>query len=136
MLGIVLSMMGTAVGWGLFVFSSVQDVDALLWAVTSAAGLGAGVGAVLAWIRLDRETWWSILIKLLTAFVVGIGGAWAGYEFGSQQEVECCAMPDISPITYTAFGATVAANVAVIVVSLIWDSVARRRYRRLMDGTV
>ena len=111
-LGVVLSFMGIAIAWGLFIFFGVQSLDVWLWSLYSGAGLGAGTAAFVAWLHIDRETG---LVLLATAVVVvgaGIVGAWGGFEYGSNVEIECCAMPTKSPVYYTALGSAAAANIA------------------------
>ena len=111
-LGVILSMTGIAIAWSLFVFFGGRSVDTWLASLFFGAGLGAGIAAFVAWLHLDRE---NNLLLALTALVVicaGIGGAWGGYEYGSAQEIECCAMPTVSPVYYTALGSAVVANIA------------------------
>ena len=111
-LGVVLSMTGIAVAWSLFVFFGGRSVETWLGSLFLGAGLGAGISAFAAWLHLDRE---NNLLLGLTALVVigaGIGGAWGGYQYGSAQEVKCCAMPTVSPVYYPALGSAVIANLA------------------------
>ena len=42
--------------------------------------------------------------------LAAIAGAWGGFQYASVQEVPCCAKADITPITYTVLGASVAAT--------------------------
>ena len=117
-LGAVLSMIGIAVAWALFIFFGGQSSLTWLSSLYFGAGLGAGSGAFVAWLHLDQE---DNLVLALTAIVVvggGILGAWGGFEYGSTIEVECCAMPTKSPIYYTALGSTAAANAAAIAVAV------------------
>ncbi len=89
--------------------------------------MGAGIAAFVAWLHIDRE---NGLVLGLTALVVigsGILGAWGGYEYGSAQEVECCAMPTVSPIYYTALGSAVVANVAGVGFALARAFVTRKK---------
>ncbi len=111
-LGVVLSMIGIAIAWSLYIFFGGQSIETWLASLFFGAGLGAGIAAFVAWLHLDRET--SLVLALTALFVVGAGiaGAWGGYEYGSVQEVECCAMPTVSPIYYTALGSAVVANIA------------------------
>ena len=118
-LGIVLSFIGIVVAWGLFIFFGFQSLDLFLGSLFIGAGMGAGVGGFSAWLHLDREN--SLILGLTAALLVGAGilGAWGGYEYGSTVKVECCAMPTKSPTYYTAFGATMAANAAGLVVGAV-----------------
>lgn len=124
---IVLSSIGIVVAWGLFLFSGVQSVDALLWTLIIGAGLGAGLGGFAAWLRLEGDTRPALLAMATLAVAAGVGGAWGGYEFGSSQEVECCAMPKITPVTYTVMGAIVVTNVAVTILGLAREAKGRWR---------
>ena len=126
-LAIVLGMTGIAVAWGLFLFSGSQSLTVLLWTLMMGAGVGAGLGGSAAWLRLEGDTKPVLLALALLAAAAGLGGAWGGYEFGSRQEVECCAMPTVSPVTYTAMGATVVANGAMMVFVLVREAMSRRR---------
>lgn len=118
-LGVVLSMIGIAVAWSLFIFLGGQSSQTWLVSLFFGAGLGAGTAGFAAWLRLDREN--SLELALTAALILGVGilGAWGGFEYGSTQEVECCAMPTKSPIYYTALGAAVAANVAGVAVAVV-----------------
>ena len=118
-LGIVLSMIGIGIAWSLFIFSGVQSIDVWLGSLFFGAGLGAGTGGFIAWLHLDREN--SLVLALSATIIVGVGvlGAWGGYRYGSTQEVECCAMPTVSPVYYTALGSAVVANVAGVVVAAV-----------------
>ncbi len=126
-LAIVLGMTGIGVAWGLFLFSGAQSVTALLWSLMTGAGIGAGLGGFAAWLRLEGDTKPVLLAMALLAAAAGVGGAWGGYEFGARQEIECCAMPTVTPVTYTAMGATVVANGAVMVFGLVREAMGRRR---------
>ena len=112
-------MTGIGLTWSLFIFSGVQSIDVWLGSLFFGAGLGAGIGGFAAWLHLDREN--SLVLALSVTIIVGFGvlGAWGGYRYGSTQEVECCAMPTVSPVYYTALGATVVANVAGIAVAAV-----------------
>ena len=79
------------------------------------AGIGAGLGAFFAWLRLDRNPLPITSVTLLLALLLGIAGGWAGYQYGANAvlELECCAEPETAPFTYTAFGAMLAANAVV-----------------------
>jgi hypothetical protein len=120
-------MIGITIAWSLFVFFGGSSVEAWLSSLFFGAGLGAGIAAFVAWLHIDRE---NGLVLGLTALVVigsGILGAWGGYEYGSAQEVECCAMPTVSPIYYTALGSAVVANVAGVGFALARAFVTRKK---------
>ena len=82
------------------------------------AGLGAGAGSLLAWMQVDRRNNRAQVATAIMVVATGILGAWLGYVYGSNREIECCAMPTTSPVYYTALGATLGANVAVATISL------------------
>jgi len=126
LLAVVLSTVGIGIAWGLYVFFGASSRSTLLTLFTVGAGVGAGLGGFLAWLRLEGDSRPVLLATVSLALLAGIGGAWGGYEFGGRQEVPCCAKADITPVTYTAFGATVAANGTVMVVGLARQLTARR----------
>lgn len=112
-------MTGIAVAWSLFIFFGSQSAGLWLTSLFIGSGLGAGTACYFAWLRIDGD---EKLIMALTAVIVvgaGIIGAWGGYEYGSNQEIECCAMPTVSPVYYTALGSTVVANVAGVVLAAV-----------------
>ena len=125
--GVVLSMTGIAIAWSLFIFFGGQSVGTWLSSLFFGAGLGAGIGAFSAWLHLDRE---NSLVLGFTALVVigaGVAGAWGGYQYGSAQEVECCAMPTVSPVYYTALGSAVVANIAGVAFASARALLTRKR---------
>ena len=91
------------------------------------AGLGAGIGGFAAWLHLDCEN--SLVLALSVTIIVGFGvlGAWGGYRYGSTQEVEGCAMPTVSPVYYTALGATVVANAGGVAFAVARAFLSRKR---------
>ena len=112
-LGFVLSMACLGIAWGLFIFSGASSRNTLLIMSVAGAGLGAGIGAYVAWIKLDRSSWAFFAIAVLMAVAGGVLGGLAGYQYGANREIECCAEPQTAPFTYTAFGATLLANAAM-----------------------
>ena len=129
-LAFVFGVMGAVVAWGLFMFSGVQSLNALIWTLMIGAGIGAGLGGFAAWLRLEGDTRPVLLAMALLAVVTAVGGAWGGYEFGARQEVECCAMPTVSAVTYTVAGATVVANGVVMAFVLIRKALSRKQRAR------
>jgi hypothetical protein len=126
LLAVVLSTVGIGIAWGSYVFFGASSRSTLLTLFTVGAGVGAGLGGFLAWLRLEGDSRPVLLVTVSLALLAGIAGAWGGYEFGGRQEVPCCAKPDITPVTYTAFGATVAANGAALAVGAARRLAARR----------
>ena len=135
-LGLFFTIFSIVVAWALFMFSGSQSLVIWLASLMFSAGLGAGIGSQFAWLRLDRR---NTPVRFLTAISVvaaGTLGAWVGYEYGSNREIECCAMPTVSPVYYTALGATLGANVTAVTISLFREFVERRGRTRIQDGVV
>ena len=123
LLGIVLSTVGVGVAWGLFVFSGAVAQTTLLAMLMSGAGIGAGLGGFLAWLKVDGNSRLIVIASISLALLGGVGGAWGGYYYGANRELECCAGSAIKPFAYTAFGATVVANVAVLLLGIAREMV-------------
>jgi hypothetical protein len=120
------------VAWGLYVFSGARSFAALFSLFMIGTGAGAGLGGFLAWLKIDCNTRFGLLLTGLLALVAGVGGAWGGYQYGAGREVECCAMPTVGPMTYAAAGAAVAVNGALLVFGLIRDAIGHwRRQTRI-----
>lgn len=139
-LGLGLSLgfgvVGVGMAWGLFVFSSSRSLDVMLWSLMIGAGLGAGLGGFLAWLRLEGDGLLALLATAAISAAAGIGGAWLGYEYGARQKIECCAMPTVTPVTYTILGATLVAVGVAMGSSLVRDAISRRRYARINNHAV
>jgi len=69
----------------------------LLVMLMSGAGIGAGIGGVLVWLRIEGNPLSILIPTTLLALLVGVGGAWAGYEYGANKEYACCATPETKP---------------------------------------
>jgi hypothetical protein len=110
-LGIVLSMTGLAIAWGLFIFSGASEKSTFMIMSMAGSGIGAGIGPSISWMRLDRQQKAVIVLTLLLCVAGGVIGGLTGYQFGANREYECCAEPGTTPFTHTAFGATIGANV-------------------------
>ena len=91
------------------------------------AGLGAGLGASLAWLQLEGNARSILILTTLVALLMGGGGAWAGYEYGANREIECCATSEVGTFSYAAFGATFAANAAVLFLGIAREIITRTR---------
>jgi hypothetical protein len=139
LLSAVLSVIGIGVAWGMFVFSGAVAHSTLLTLFMVGAGVGAAVGSFGAWLKIDRVPGSSILFgKMIVLLLAGIGGAWGSYQFGTNQEVECCVGSAITPITYTALGATAATNAAALVMGVASDIKVRggwARFRTAAGGS-
>ena len=116
-LGVVLSMVSLAIAWGLFIFSGASSFNIWLVMTMAGAGIGAGLGAYVAWLKLDRMQWTSMAFTALLAVAGGVIGGLAGYEYGARREIECCAEPTTGPLTYTAFGSSLLANAAMYLIA-------------------
>ncbi len=129
LLAALLSVIGIGIAWGMFVFWGAVSHATLLSLFMTGAGVGAGIGSFAAWIRIDLAPPTSVLVVMsLVLILTGIGGAWSGFQFGASQDVPCCIGPAVGPITYTVFGATVAANVVALGMGLI-HGIGRHRNR-------
>ena len=120
------SMVAVGIAWGIYVFSGATSQTTLIALFTSAAGIGAGIGAFPAWISVNYNTRASMLGHFSLAILAGIGGSWGGLWYAAHQVVECCAKPDIAPFTFVALGATVVASGAVLVLVIARGIRARK----------
>jgi hypothetical protein len=110
LLAVFLGTLGVGAGWILFVFFGFTAHTSLLSLMLGGAAVGAAAGVFLAWLRMDNNT---LLLWLGTAAVLLLAGglgAWGGYRFGADQEVPCCAAPEVSPMTYMVLGAVTLSN--------------------------
>ena len=122
LLAVALGVLGIAVAWAMFVFFGARSHAVLLAMFMIGAGLGGGVGSLLAWTRIDGVPSRPILLTAaLLVVLAGIAGAWGGFQFGATREVECCVGPAIEPITYMVGGTTLFANVAALVMAVAYD---------------
>ena len=128
-LALVLSIAGIVVAWGLYIFTftGVPAQSVFLAVFTIAAGIGAGVGGFFSWRRLDGEPWLLLAGTLVLALLAGIGGAWGGYIYGANRDVECCAQPSVGPLTFMAVGAAIGANGVALLGASLRDLKLRRR---------
>ena len=135
-LGTVFSVIGIGIAWAMFVFFGADSHATLLVLFMCGAGLGAGLGSYIAFLRVD----WVPPVPMLAAMgaallLAGIGGAWGGFQFGANQEVECCVGPAVTPITYTAMGATLGANAAALVMAIAHEVKTRRGWSKFQPAT-
>ena len=134
LLALVLSMVGIGVAWGLYVFSGAVSRTTLEVMFIACAGIGAGFGGVLAWLRIEGNTPLILIPTMLVALLGGVGGAWAGYEYGVNRDIECCAKPALGASSYAAFGATLAANGVASLLSITREIITRRRLGPYQGG--
>jgi len=92
--GVVLSMLGIGVAWSLFIFFGFESIDVWKGLLYFGAGFGAGTGAFVAWLHLDRENGWVLLLTAAVVVGAGVVGSFGGFKFGEAQEVRCCARAD------------------------------------------
>lgn len=129
-LGLVLSMAGLVIAWGLYIFASASSRETFLIVNLIGAGIGAGIGAYLPWIKLDRQQRMEAALTVLVAIATGVGGGLLGYDYGANREIDCCAEPRTNPFTFTALGAAILANLGMCVVAGITNSIRLRRLGR------
>ena len=126
-LAAVLSMVGLAIVWGLYIFSGVNDRTVFMIVTMGGGGLGAGIATNIAWIKLDRQRSYAVALTFLLCVAGGVFGGVIGYQIGANREYDCCAEPSANPFTYTAIGAAIAANVVMLLFVAL--SAAARAYR-------
>ena len=129
-LGLVVSIVGLIVAWGLYIFSSSSSRDAFLIVNIVGAGIGAGIGGYIPWIKLDRQQRAETAIVVLLAIAFGIAGGLLGYDYGANREVDCCAEPRTTPFTFTALGAALLAGLAMCLYAAISGTIRQRRFGR------
>ena len=91
----------------------------------SGAGLGAGIGSLLAWMWLKSVGSGFTAILFLVVVVAGVAGGLGGYHYGAGLEPECCASPEMGPIAYTVLGAVAVSNVTALLFGVIGQTVLR-----------
>ena len=127
LIALVFSMVGIGVAVLVYVFSGAVSRTTLEAVLLTGAGLGAGFGASLAWLRLEGNPRSILIPTTLLALLAGVGGAWAGYEYGANREIECCATPEVGPFFSAAYGATMAANGAGLLLGIAREIITRTR---------
>ena len=129
-LALVLSMVGLSIAWGLFIFSGASERSTFMIMSMAGGGIGAGIGPSVAWMRLDRQQRYAVVLTILLCMAGGVIGGLLGYQFGANREYECCAEPSTTPFTHTAFGATIGANI------IMYLATAATSAARMVQGTV
>ena len=136
LLSAVFSVIGIGIAWAMFVFFGAASHATLLVLFMSGAGLGAGLGSYIGFLRVDWVPPPPMLLAVgLVLVLAGIGGAWGGFQFGANQEVECCVGPAVTPITYTALGATLGSNAAALVMGIANEVKTRRAWSKFQPTT-
>lgn len=113
-------------GRGLYLFTGSYSWAVWLWLMLAAAGMGATLGGYLAWLTSGAPRPATASVVMLAAIgLVAVAGAWAGYQWGSTQEIPCCIKPRTSSAGYAVFGAMVSANLASVALALF----SRQRWK-------
>lgn len=118
LIGGTFGFLGVGIGWGSFVFFGARSGDALLLFFIGGASVGAAGGVLLAWLNLDGNSALRLVVMGTLLLLAAAGGSWGGYQFGSVQDVPCCATADVTPITYIVIGAIVASSVVALILNL------------------
>ncbi len=118
LIGGTFGFLGVGIGWGSFVFFGARSGDTLLLFFIGGASVGAAGGVFLAWLNLDGNSALRLIVMGSLLLLAAAGGSWGGYQFGSVQDVPCCASADVTPITYIVVGAIVATSVVALIVNL------------------
>jgi len=118
LIGGTFGFLGVGIGWGSFVFFGAKSGDTLLLLFIGGAAVGTTIGVFLAWMNLDGNSAVRILTTGALLLLVAVGGSWGGYQYGSVQDVPCCASADVTPITYIVMGAVLAASVVALILNV------------------
>lgn len=118
LLAAIFGLLGVGIGWIAYVFFGATSRETLLILLLGGAVVGTAGGGFLGWLRLDYNTPVRLIGMAAVLLLAATGGAWGGFQYGSFQEVPCCARADITPITYVLIGASLATNVIALVLSL------------------
>ena len=90
---LVLGGLGVMLGrMGLLLFG-VTSWFGWLSMLVGGIGIGAGLGAVIAWLWVKGTGPTFSVILGIIAVAAGIVGAWYGFVYGTGVEPECCASP-------------------------------------------
>jgi hypothetical protein len=68
--------------------------------------------------NLDGNSAVRVIATSALFLLVAVGGSWGGYQYGSVQDVPCCASPDVTPITYIVMGAVLATSVVALILNV------------------
>ena len=118
LIGGTFGFLGVGIGWGSFVFFGARSGDTLLLLFIGGAAVGTTIGVFLAWMNLDGNSAVRILTTGALLLLVAVGGSWGGYQYGSVQDVPCCASADVTPITYIVMGSVLAASVVALILNV------------------
>ena len=118
LIGGTLGFLGVGMGWGSFVFFGARSGATLLLLFIAGAALGTTIGVFLAWMNLDGNSAVRVIATSALFLLVAVGGSWGGYQYGSVQDVPCCATADVTPITYIVMGAVLATSVVALILNV------------------
>jgi len=110
--------LGVGIGWISFVFFGARSGDTLLLLFIAGSSVGVAGGVSLGWLNLDGNSGIRLVAMGSLLLLAAAGGSWGGYQFGSVQDVPCCATADVTPITYIVIGAILATSVVALVLNL------------------
>ena len=110
--------LGVGIGWISFVFFGARSGDTLLLLFIWGSSVGVAGGVSLAWLNLDGNSGMRLVVVGSLLLLAAAGGSWGGYQFGSVQDVPCCATADVTPITYIVIGAILATSVVALILNL------------------
>ncbi len=118
LIGGTFGFLGVGIGWGSFVFFGARSGDTLLLFFIGGASVGVAGGVSLGWLNLHGNSGIRLVAMGSLLLLAAAGGSWGGYQFGSVQDVPCCATADVSPITYIVIGAILATSVVALILNL------------------
>lgn len=118
LIGGTFGFFGVGIGWVSFVFFGARSGDTLLLLFIAGAALGTTIGVFLAWMNLDGNSAVRVIATSALFLLVAVGGSWGGYQYGSVQDVPCCATADVTPITYIVMGAVLATSVVALILNV------------------
>jgi hypothetical protein len=110
--------LGVGIGWISFVFFGARSGDTLLLLFIGGSSVGVAGGVSLGWLNLDGNSGIRLVAMGSLLLLAAAGGSWGGYQFGSVQDVPCCATADVTPITYIVIGAILATSVVALILNL------------------
>ena len=128
-LAILLGALGVGIGRGVMLFFGLISVEAMFFLLMAGAGIGAGVGSLMAWLWLKHSGRVFAVTLLLLGILAGAIGGWGGYSYGAGYDWGCCARPDMGSEAFTILGATAGANLMALSVVVIGHLILGSRRR-------
>ena len=133
----VTGMVSIAVGWGLFVFFGGQSAQTWFIVQICAAGTGAGLGSIVVWFNIDRNTRLMLMLMAAVAVLGGLAGAWLGYEYGAYRNAIISERLGttilLSPVTYATIGSAAMANLAMLAFRLTTSKLTAKKRKTAVD---